>query len=129
MKLIPTIFALTSIILVSQAMPIQAQSMNECMVQARLNNDSFDQLMKLGRAQNLARQTAEVTNGGLGKYRPDPSMYGSMGDTPCTLNSDQIWTFTFKGTAPNSDVNIVESVITVDPLTWEIQIDRNTRLY
>ncbi len=128
MKLIQTIFVLTSILLVSQARPIKAQSMNECMVQARRNSNSFSELIKLGRAQNLARQTAEVTNGGLGKYRPDSSMYGPMDGTPCTVNGDDIWTFTFKGTTPSSDVSFVETVVMVNHQTWEIMVD-NTRLY
>jgi hypothetical protein len=129
MKLIKTVLVLTSMLLVAQAMPIKAQSMNQCMVEARANGDSFAQLMKLGRAQNLARQTAEIVNGGLGEYRADRSMYGRMSDTPCTVSGDDLWTFTFKGTAPNSNIPYVETAVVVNNQTWEIKVDRNTRLY
>jgi hypothetical protein len=129
MKLIQTVFVLTSILLIGQAMPINAQSVNQCNNQARLNSDPLGQLTKLGRAQNLARQAAEVLNGGLGKYRPEASMYGSLDEMNCTVSGDDTWTFTFKGTTPDSSVPYVETAVTVNHQTWQITVDRNTRLY
>ena len=136
MKLIQTVFALTAILLIGQVMPANAQSLNanaqslnECTAQARASSDSFTQLTALGRAMNLARQTREATNGGLGKYRPEASMYGPANEAACTVSGDDMWTFTFKGTAPGSSVPMVETVVTINNQTWQITVDRNTRLY
>jgi hypothetical protein len=129
MKLTQTVFVLTSILLGSQAMPINAQSVNECNSQVRLNNAPLTQLTALGRAQNLARQAGEVSNGGLGKYRPEASMYGSLNEINCMVSGDDLWTFTFKGSTPDSTVPSVETAVTVNHKTWEITVDRNIRLY
>jgi len=40
------------------------QSVNECFAQAQASPNSQDQIIALGRAENLARQAAEAANGG-----------------------------------------------------------------
>ena len=67
------------------------------------------------KARNLARQSAIKANGGLARYRPEPSMFGPSAQTPAVKNANGSITFKFKGGAPNtSDLN-VQSVVTVDP--------------
>lgn len=56
----------------------------------------------LNQAKNIARQTAEETNGGLGNYRSEGSMHGNPNDTPYVENADGSYTFTFKGRRPES---------------------------
>jgi hypothetical protein len=129
MKLIKTVLVLTSMFLVSQAMPVNAQSMNDCTLEARVGTNSLAQLTELGRALNLARQTGEATNGGLRNYRAEPSMFGPVSETDCIVSGDDLWTFTFKGTEPGSSIPMVETAVTINHQTWEITVDRNTRLY
>jgi hypothetical protein len=75
-----------------------------------VNEDAF-----FAKARNLARQSAIKANGGLARYRPEPSMFGPSAQTPAVKNANGSITFTFKGGAPNTtDLNI-QSVVTVDP--------------
>lgn len=69
--------------------------------------------IQLNRAKNLARQAAEVANGGLGKYRAEASMHGPSKESPFVENADGTWTFTFQGYKPGSSVYTVETVVTV----------------
>ncbi len=66
----------------------------------------------LGRAMNLARQTAERTNGGLNYYRAEKAMYGPVSDAPYKDNQNGTVTFTFLGGAPALPPTI-QSVVTV----------------
>lgn len=66
----------------------------------------------LNRAKNLARQAAEVANGGIRVYRAEASMHGPAQDCPYVDNGDS-WTFTFLGGRPGSSVMTIESVVTV----------------
>lgn len=54
----------------------------------------------LSAAKNEARQMAEVTNGGLGIYRAEPTMHGAVIDAPCEIVSPGVWRFTFRGGDP-----------------------------
>jgi len=81
-------------------------------------------LINLGRAENLARQAAEQTNGGLQHYRAQNSMYGPAERSPHTYDGHGSWTFTFKGHSPDSDTPTVESVVTVSR-TGIVHIDYN----
>lgn len=65
------------------------------------------------RAKNLARKAAETANGGLSRYRAEPSMHGLTRDAPYVDNGNGSWTFTFQGGAPGSEVYTIESVVTV----------------
>jgi hypothetical protein len=67
----------------------------------------------LNRAKNLARQAAINANGGLGKYRPDPVMYGPAIQTAYARNNDGSITFRFNGSAPGISTPKFETVATV----------------
>jgi hypothetical protein len=75
-----------------------------------VNEDAF-----FAKARNLARQAAIKANGGLARYRPEPSMFGPSAQTPAVKNANGSITFNFKGGAPNTPELIVQSVVTVDP--------------
>ena len=127
----PTNFAsaFMFLLLAGSAVPAHAQSVNACVTQASVGEgDVAARITALSRAKNLARQAAEAANGGLDQYRAEDSMYGPIGQTPCTPNETGSWTFTFKGTAPGSSTPFVESVVTVDSQTGNVTVDRNTRL-
>ncbi|PPT07083.1 hypothetical protein CKA32_004850 [Geitlerinema sp. FC II] len=81
--------------------------------------------MDLNRAKNYARQAAEQANGGLGEYRAEPAMHGPSADAPYEINADGTITFTFLGRAPESQTYTVESVVTVDPGNWAIDLEYN----
>lgn len=75
-----------------------------------VNEDAF-----FAKARNLARQSAIKANGGLARYRPEPSMFGPSAQTPAVKNANGSITFTFKGGAPNTTELNIQSVVTVDP--------------
>ncbi len=80
--------------------------------------------IELNRAKNLARQAAEVANGGLGEYRAEPSMHGVSSEAPFVDNGDGSWTFSFKGSRPGSSVYRIESVVTVSR-NGQVRVDYN----
>ncbi len=128
MKLFQAFSALTVLVLASQVPAVQAQSINECVTQASASADPLIQLTALGRAKNLARQAAEAANGGLANYRAAASMFGPISEAPCTLSGEGIWTFTFPGTAPGSNVPFVETTVSVNNQTWQVTVDSNKLL-
>lgn len=128
MKLLQIASTLTVLLFASTLTPAQAQSINSCVTQASAGEDTTTKITALSRAKNLARQAVEEANGGLGQYRAENSMYGPIGQTPCTDNGNGSWTFTFKGSTPGSGTPSFESVVTVDSQTWKVTVDRNTRL-
>ncbi len=81
-------------------------------------------LISLDRAENLARQAAEKSNGGLQHYRAEDSMYGPAERSPHTYDGHGNWTFTFKGHSPDSDTPTVESVVTVSSI-GVVHVDYN----
>jgi hypothetical protein len=85
-------------------------------------------LLNLNRAKNIARMAAERANGGLGRYRAESSMHGPASQTPYVVNSNGTWTFTFQGTEPGGTIPVYQSVVTVDPKTWNVNVDRNGRI-
>jgi len=82
----------------------------------------------LNRAKNLARQTIERANGGLGRYQAERAMHGPATDAPYVDNGDGSWTFTFVGGAPGYTTPTVESVVTVYREGWRVAIDYNGAL-
>jgi len=83
-----------------------------------------NELPELNRARNLARQAAEEANGGLANYRAEAVMYGPIADVPFTDHGDGTVTFTFLGGRPGFAPTI-KSVVTVNRLTGQVQIDYN----
>lgn len=79
----------------------------------------------LNRAKNLARQTAERINGGLGEYRAESSMHGLAQESPYTRNEDGTVTFTFRGYSPGSTMFSVETSITVNQSNGMVTINYN----
>ncbi len=89
-------------------------------------SDTYD----LNRAKNLARQAAENFNGGLSQYRAEASMHGPVTDLPDTvlqINSEASVTFVFKGGAPGTTLEAIESEIEVDysEQAWAITVVYN----
>lgn len=68
--------------------------------QRPLPRGSFEEISRyfrdLNRAKNLARQAAEIANGGLQRYRAEASMHGAAIDSPFEEFEDA-WIFTFRG--------------------------------
>lgn len=64
--------------------------------------DVSEVTIDLNQAKNLARQTAEEANGGLGSYRSEGSMHNNPNESPFVENADGSYTFTFKGRRPES---------------------------
>lgn len=72
-------------------------------------------------AKNVARQAAEVENGGLEVYRAEGAMHGPFIDTPFTIGDNGSLIFTFQGYRP-WDINAngvadytIESQVVVTP--------------
>ncbi|MDX2272878.1 MAG: hypothetical protein NW237_13165 [Cyanobacteriota bacterium] len=68
---------------------------------------------ELNRAKNLARQAAELANGGLQNYRAEAAMYGATADAPF-VDQGTHWVFTFRGGSPGFVEPTIESEIRVD---------------
>ena len=83
--------------------------------------------IELNRAKNLARQAAEIANGGLGNYRAEASMHGTSEESPFVDNGDGSWTFTFQGYKPGTSVYTVETVVTVSQ-DGKVRVDYNGRI-
>ncbi len=83
--------------------------------------------IQLNRAKNLARQAAEIANGGLGKYRAEAAMHGASKESPFVDNGNGTWTFTFQGYKPGSSVYTVETVVTVSQ-DGRVRVDYNGQI-
>jgi hypothetical protein len=124
------LMAFISIALMSVALrPQTAEAQpvfSDCASKAIASGDGATaKINDLGRARNLARQTAEAANGGLGAYRTDASMHGRLSDAVCVDNGNGSWTFTIKGGAPGFVTPTMETVVTVDSSTWQVKVDYN----
>ncbi len=87
--------------------------------------NSAAQAGNLNRAKNLARQTAEKANGGLGVYRAEASMHGPAAEAPFVDNGNGTYTFTFLGGKPGYTTPSVQSVVTVNTTDWSTHMDSN----
>ncbi len=112
-------------ILAGASASAQGKPMSDCASKAIASGNPVASINSLGRAKNLARQAAEAANGGLGKYRADASMHGTVSDAPCVDNGNGTWTFTVKGGAPGFTTPTQETVVTVDANTGVVKIDSN----
>ncbi len=75
----------------------------------------------LNRAKNLARQAAEIHNGGLQNYRAEMAMHTAGLAAPYTDQGDH-WVFRFQGGAPGATVMTVESEVRVDKGTFRTEV-------
>ncbi len=112
---------------VSGLLPANAQSpgVSDCVAKAIAAGNAPDQITALGRAKNLARQTAEAINGGLEFYRAEAAMHGPVSEAPCVDNGNGTWTFTIMGGEPAFTVPSKETVVTIDRNTWQIRVEYN----
>ncbi len=82
----------------------------------------------LVKARNLARQTIEKLNGGLGRYRAENSMHGPAAKSPFVENPDGTLTFKFFGGPPAWTKPTVESEVTVNPANWTVKVNYNGKV-
>jgi hypothetical protein len=113
-----TLITLTAVTI--NSLPIHAQSSST----TQTESDPIV-ILNLNRAKNLARQAAEETNGGLGNYRAESSMHGPASEASYKDNGNGTWTFTFKGSRPDSTTPTVESLVTVSQDGSKINVDYN----
>lgn len=78
----------------------------------------------LSRAQNLARQAGERVNGGLQVYRVENAMHGNAANSPF-VDSGDAWIFRFRGGAPGTALNTIETEVRVDKATFETSVIYN----
>ena len=123
--------ATMSVAMISYAsMPTFAQVNTPNLPQNNDPNNSFletglKKLISLNRAKNLARQTAEKANGGLGKYRSESSMYGPVEESPFTENSNGTVTFKIKGRTIDSSEYTILTIVTVNNNDGTVTIEYN----
>ena len=90
-----------------------------------LPRGSFEEISRyfrdLNRAKNLARQAAEIANGGLQRYRAEASMHGAAIDAPFEEFEDA-WVFTFRGGKPGFVQPSIETQVRVDRRTFQTTI-------
>ncbi|MFS8740460.1 hypothetical protein [Synechococcus sp. W70.1] len=90
-----------------------------------LPRGSFEEISRyfrdLNRAKNLARQAAEIANGGLQRYRAEASMHGAAIDAPFEEFEDA-WVFTFRGGEPGFVQPSIETQVRVDRRTFQTTI-------
>ncbi len=80
------------------------------------------------RAKNQARQLAERLNGGLERYRAEASMHGPSSESPYRLTEAGQIEFRFLGRAPGDSHYSLETVVIVNPDTWELEATYNGQI-
>lgn len=90
----------------------------------------FGRQLDLIRLRNLARQTAQTENGGLGLYRAESAMHGSVLEMPCVELEPNLWQLAFRGgdaVGVSQGNYSIATLITVDgrQRPWNITIDYN----
>ncbi|HAG81508.1 MAG TPA: hypothetical protein DCL61_10130 [Cyanobacteria bacterium UBA12227] len=118
-KLIFTVSASLIGVLTITSLPIYAQT-NSSQPQFGLMRN-----IELNGAKNLARQTAERLNGGLGSYRAESAMHGPPSQAPYVDNGNGTWAFTFLGSQPGSATPTIETVVTVARDSRQVTVDYN----
>jgi len=116
------ISAISPLMIISFPFSVQGQTSSEepASVEMKLN-----EIIKLNRAKNLARQAGEKANGGLSQYRAEQAMHGPVQSTNYQELAEGVWEFTFLGRRPSSTQYTIESVVVVDTNTNEITVEYN----
>ncbi|MGF1574719.1 MAG: hypothetical protein ACFCU9_02045 [Cyanophyceae cyanobacterium] len=76
---------------------------------------------ELNRAKNLARQAAEIYNGGLQNYRAESAMH-TAGVAAPYVDRGTDWVFRFQGGLPGATVMTIESEIRVDKSSFQTEV-------
>jgi hypothetical protein len=118
------LFILLGLSLSVSLLPAIAQATlqpTQLIAQASSSNSTAD----LVKARNFARQKIEFQNGGLSRYRAEPAMHGPINQAPLVENPDGTLTFKFVGGPPAYTTPTRESIVTIDPKTWTINVNYN----
>lgn len=107
------------------ALPTQAQTGTRVEQRVERRVYSAQYLADLNRAKNYARQAAEKANGGLRVYRAESAMHGPADKSPFVDNNNGTWTFTFRGGRPGTNLQDIESVVTVAKNGWKTVVNYN----
>ncbi len=84
-------------------------------------SDLISSSRELNRAKNLARQAAEIHNGGLQNYRAESAMH-SAGVAAPYVDRGTDWVFRFQGGLPGAPVMTIESEIRVDKSSFQTEV-------
>ncbi len=79
------------------------------------------------KAKNLARQAAEITNGGLQVYQAEAAMHEPAFDAPFVEEEDH-WVFTIEGGSPGFEVPTIRTVVRVDKDSFETAVLSNDEI-
>lgn len=125
-----SIATMSAIVLTCVSIPTFAQTNAPTLQKDNSQNNTslgagLKKLIRLNRAKNLARQTAEKANGGLGKYRSESSMYGPVEESPFTDNGDGTVTFKVKGRTIDSSEYTILSIVTVNDNDGTVTLEYN----
>ncbi|APB32567.1 hypothetical protein GlitD10_0266 [Gloeomargarita lithophora Alchichica-D10] len=93
----------------------------------------FQTISNLKRAQNQARFAGEKANGGIAVYRTEPAMHQAVGTEGDARYEDvgDAWIFTFRGGSPEETAAgrySMRTVVRVDKGTYKTEIVSNERI-
>ncbi len=93
----------------------------------------FQTIANLKRAQNQARFAGERANGGIAVYRTEPAMHQAVGTEGEARYEDvgDAWIFTFRGGSPQETAAgrySIRTVVRVDKGTFKTTIVSNERI-
>ncbi|MEN9215673.1 MAG: hypothetical protein Q6J18_04730 [Gloeomargarita sp. DG02_3_bins_56] len=93
----------------------------------------FQTIANLRRAQNQARFAGERANGGIAVYRTEPAMHQAVGTEGEARYEDvgDAWIFTFRGGSPQETAAgrySIRTVVRVDKGTFKTTIVSNERI-
>ncbi len=113
-----------AVILVAAAVPVLPSLAQE---------NRFETIGNLKRAQNQARFAGEKANGGIAVYRTEPAMHQTVGTEGEARYEDvgDAWIFTFRGGSPEETVAgryPILTVVRVDKGTFKTTIVSNERI-
>ncbi len=93
----------------------------------------FQTIANLKRAQNQARFAGERVNGGIAVYRTEPAMHQTVGTTGEARYEDvgDAWIFTFRGGSPEETAAgrySIRTVVRVEKGTFKTTVLSNERI-